>query len=108
LNPMTDEYDNGKEYFFSPGTIAVLEGVFLFREELSPFTDYKIFLEISFEECLRRAQARDSREIYSKYAEKYIPAQKKYLAAFPPEKNADMIIDNSDWQNPRITRISRL
>ncbi len=105
LNLQTDEYDTGKEYNFYPNTIVILEGVFLLREELSRYIDYTVFLDIPFEESARRAKARDPQTVIEKYETKYLPAQRKYLALFPPGNHADMIIDNINWEYPSIINI---
>lgn len=107
LDLLTDEYKVEKEFSFDQDTIVLLEGVFLFRKELSPYIDYKIFIEIPFEESKNRARVRDililGEEVLRRYDEKYLPAQRKYLDEFPPQKTADMIIDNSNWEYPRVT-----
>ena len=105
LNPETDKYDTEREYTFHPDTIVIFEGVFLFRDELSQYIDYKVFLEIPFEESKRRAKVRDPQAIIEKYETKYLPAQRKYLSLFPPDTHADMIIDNIDWEYPSIIKI---
>ena len=105
LNLQTDEYDIEKEYNFHPNTIVILEGVFLLREELSQYIDYKVFLEIPFEESTRRAKVRDPQAVIVKYEIKYLPAQQKYLSLFPPDQHADMIIDNINWEYPSIINI---
>jgi uridine kinase len=107
LNPDTDEYDSAKKYRFSENTVVLFEGVFLFRKELSPYIDYKIFLDISFEECKRRAILRDSRATLLKYDEKYIPGQRYYMGLYPPDRTADLVIDNSDFSHPRIVTRAR-
>ncbi len=103
LDWQTDKYDIEKEFSFNQSTIVIFEGVFLFRKELSPYIDYKVFIEITFEESKRRAEIRDSEETLRKYEEKYLPAQRRYLDEFPPSEASDMIVDNSDWEFPRIT-----
>lgn len=105
LNLETDEYDIEKEYDFNPKTIVILEGVFLLREELSQYIDYRIFLEIPFEESTRRAKVRDPQAVIEKYKIKYLPAQRKYLESFPPHEYADAIIDNTNWEYPSIINI---
>ena len=63
-------------------------------------------IEVSFEESKNRATASDvpiyGEEVLGKYEEKYFPAQKKYLEQFPPSKTADVVIDNSNWEYPRV------
>lgn len=106
LNLTTDKYETKKSYAFNEDTIVIFEGVFLFRKELSPFIDYKIFIEIPFEESKNRAKVRDvplnGEEVLKKYDEKYLPAQKRYLQEFPTSKIADIIIDNTNWEYPKI------
>jgi uridine kinase len=98
----TGIYDMVKEFNFTPDTIIILEGVFLFIDELAPYIDYKIYLDVPFETCRERARARDPEEVFNKYEKKYLPAQQKYLDEFPPDKTADMVIDNSNWEYPQI------
>jgi len=102
LNWQTDKYDTEKEFTFNQNTIVIFEGVFLFRKELSPYIDYKVFIEITFEESKRRAKIRDSEETFRKYEGTYLPAQRRYLDEFPPSETADMIIDNSNWEYPGV------
>ncbi len=98
----TDKSEIKKEYSFDSDTIILFEGVFLFREELAPYIDYNIYLDIPFEESRKRARERDARAVLEKYDTKYLPAQAKYLEEYPPKDTADMIIDNSNWEYPRV------
>ena len=100
LNLETDKYDLEKEYIFDADTIVIFEGVFLLRKELSPYIDYTVYLEISYEESLSRGQLRNTEDIVEKYATKYLAAQRKHLAEYPPEKHANLIVDNSNWGHP--------
>jgi len=100
LNLETDEYDTEKELVFNHNTIVIFEGVFLFRKELSSYIDYKVFLEITYEESKHRAKIRDSKADLNKYDEKYLPAQRRYLYEYPPSETADIVIDNSEWEHP--------
>jgi len=102
LDWRTDRYEIVRDFSFSPDTIVIFEGVFLFRKELAPYIDYKIFLDISFEESKRRAKDRDPEANIRKYESKYLPAQGKYLAEFPPVKTTDIVINNTDYEQPRV------
>jgi phosphoglycolate phosphatase-like HAD superfamily hydrolase/uridine kinase len=106
LNLLSDKYDVHRQFSFDRDTIVLLEGVFLFRAELADYLDYKIFIDISFEESRRRAEIRDvpiyGAGMLKRYEEKYWPAQRKYLAEYPPEQIADLIIDNNNWEYPVI------
>jgi HAD superfamily hydrolase (TIGR01549 family) len=102
LDWRTDKYDIEREYRFNQNTIVIFEGVFLFRKEFAPYIDYKLFLDIPFEESKRRAIVRDPKAVIKKYDDKYLPAQAKYLQEYPPRQVADMVIDNTDWEQPHI------
>jgi uridine kinase len=102
LNVETDKTDISKEYSITPDTVVILEGVFLFRPELVPFIDYKVYLHISPEESKKRAAVRDPAASLCKYDDKYLPAQAKYIREYSPASIADMVIDNTDWNYPLI------
>jgi HAD superfamily hydrolase (TIGR01549 family) len=102
LDLQTDNYTNERNYIIEPNTIVLFEGVFLFRKELAPYIDLKVFLDIPFEESKRRAIVRDSEADVKKYDAKYLTAQLKYLTEYPPVKVADIVIDNANWDYPVI------
>ena len=88
----------------SANSILLFDGIFLLRPELNPFWDVRIFLHIPFEEVLKRAKIRDRKlmgdEVEKKYKKRYIPGQELYLNSVHPEKFADIVIDNLDFNNP--------
>lgn len=98
----TDQYTVSKRYSIGPDTIVICEGVFLFRKELAPFIDYKVYLDIPFEESKRRAVIRDNTASLAKYDVKYHPAQKAYIEDFNPAAQADLLIDNNNTEYPKI------
>lgn len=107
LDLKTDKCEIEREYAINRDTVVIFEGVFLFRKELAPYLDYKVFLEIPFGESKARAKARDTQEYYEKYDIKYLPAQAKYLKEYPPAKTADIIIDNTNWEYPVIKYVRK-
>jgi len=107
LDPDTDEYEVDRVYSVDRETIVIFEGVFLFRKELDSYIDYKVFLDIPLEESKRRAIIRDSEANVSKYDEKYLPAQVKYMKKYLPTKVVDMVIDNTNWEYPRVKQIRK-
>jgi len=92
----------------SQNAILLFEGVMLFNEELDEHFDYRILVQTSFEIALERAKVRDLRKFGSlqilcqKYSERFFPGQKRYLAECRPEKLAEVVIANDDWENPTI------
>lgn len=104
LNLETDKFDTTRNYDIKTDSIVILEGVFLFRKELAPYIDYKVYLDISFEECKHRAALRDSTAIAAKYDDKYLPAEQRYIREYAPEKSADLATDNNNAEYPKILR----
>lgn len=89
--------------------IVIVEGIFLFRPELIDSFDYKIFLDVSFDVILQRNIYREAdkrigeqKEIIERYQKRYIPGQKLYFQIAHPQAKSDIIIDNNDYNNPKI------
>jgi uridine kinase len=91
------------------GAIAILEGVMALRAKLPAGTPL-VVLEVSPEEARRRIVARDQakgrtpEEIAARIDRRYFPAHARYLAAFDPLGRADVVVDNEDWERPRVVR----
>lgn len=91
--------------------IVVLESIYLFSQELSRYFNYKIFLDISVEESLKRAKTRPrDLELYGgetgvekKYTTKNFPGYLEFDRLENPKQYADIVVDNTDWQNPVIS-----
>ncbi|KAB2336021.1 uridine kinase [Cytobacillus depressus] len=78
-------------------SVLLLEGIFLQREEIRPFLDYVVFIDVPKKERLSRVLKRDiyigdQRMIRAKYYKRYFPAEDKYLEEYAPAKNADLTI----------------
>lgn len=86
--------------------LLLFDGVFLLRPELIDWWELRIFVSASFGETLRRARTRDLAllgcvaEVERRYRERYIPAQRLYLATARPIQHADLIVYNDDPQRP--------
>ncbi len=104
----TDTYSNTKELIADENTIVILEGVLLYRPPIDQFFSYRIFIDINFDEVIRRVMVRDvpkyGQEILRRYKERYIPAQKIYLSKYSPKTKCDMVINNTDFNRPIIVK----
>lgn len=100
----TSQFTHTIHFDIDENTIVLLEGVLLFRQPLMQYLDFKVYLDISFEEMLKRAQLRDvprfGEGILEKFVTRYIPAQQRYMAECTPIAAADIVIDNNDHQSP--------
>lgn len=108
LDLESDSMTNRKRYIITPDTIVLIEGILLYRPPLDSFFDYRVFLDIGFDEVMRRAAERDTgrfdENTADRYRRKYIPVQKWYLETHHPGQKADLVIDNTDWTTPEVIR----
>ncbi|MET8099614.1 HAD-IA family hydrolase [Streptomyces sp. NPDC005236] len=105
LDLPSDEWKTVR-YDIGPDTVVILEGVFLYRAETRRHVDLFVHLDVDEDTVLARARQRDlptqGAEVMLKYAAKYLPAQRAYLERHPPRTMADVVIDNSRWEEPTI------
>jgi phosphoglycolate phosphatase-like HAD superfamily hydrolase/uridine kinase len=101
-----EAYDDLRLYQVDRDTVLILDGVFLEKPEIRPPIDFQVWLDISFEECLKRARRRDvprfGEDFLRKYHSKYIPAQRRYIEEYHPKENADLVVDNTLFLRPKI------
>jgi phosphoglycolate phosphatase len=106
LNLETDTIDREVRFQIDATAIVIIEGVLLYRKPLDRYFDYRIFFDISFDEMLRRATARDRRrfgdELLERYKRKYIPVQEWYFKECNPRVKSDLVIDNTDYEIPEV------
>ncbi|MEV4538926.1 AAA family ATPase [Asanoa sp. NPDC049518] len=87
-----------------PGTVLVVDGLFLHRDEIVMAWDLSVFLDVPFDETARRMAARDGTNPDPEHPSmrRYVEAQRIYFRACSPQQRADILIDNSDVSAPRI------
>ncbi len=76
---------------------VVADGVFLQRPELDDLWDLRIWVDVSFEESLRRAEARDAHlmeNVRVRYERRYHPGQRLYIDRVDPRSRADIVIES--------------
>ena len=106
LDLETDEFHNNKSYLIDKDTIVLFEGVLLFREPIDKYFDFRIYIDITFEEVIKRATKRDygifGDSVIEKYKTKYIPIQKLYIDKYTPKKKSNIVINNEDYMKPKM------
>lgn len=98
LDLETDQVSTCDFMFDGPG-VLVVEGVFLFRQELRGYFDLKVWLDIGFDDALARILTRsrdrrygDADAIRSRYENRFFPAQRFHLDRDAPAEAADIVI----------------
>ena len=86
-------------YQFEKIQFLLLDAILLLQEEYIPLYDYKVWIECSFEQGLKRALKRnqerlDEADIIRDYETYYYPAQRLHFDKDYPKAKADFIFDN--------------
>lgn len=106
----TDEYLNLMPIKIDNKTILITDGAYLFKPNYRKHWDLKIYLKTSFEIAMKRGIERDKNSLggidltKEKYEKRYHKSSRIYLKENKPEKIADIIIDNSDFNNLKIVK----
>jgi len=89
-----------------PGSILILDGIFLQRPELVRFWDFSIFLQVGFSVSIPRGAERDEGHPDPAAPEnrRYVEGQRLYLAQCDPAGAASTTIDNEILEFPKIIR----
>jgi uridine kinase len=80
-----------------PGSVLLVDGLFLHRDELVRHWDLSVFLDVPFDVSVARVAARDATgaDRASTRIRRYVEAQQIYSAACAPRTRASLVIDNS-------------
>lgn len=114
FNYKTDSKVDAPVLEASPDSILIMDGVFLYCPKLVDHWDLKVFLDVPFKVTVDRAVKRDmaadsswdKNELTKLYKKRYVEGQKLYFKEADPKGIADIIIDNTDFGNPKITGVS--
>jgi uridine kinase len=92
-----------------PDAVLVVDSVFAFRPEYNEFWDCRIWLHIDPDLALERGIERDAEtegrvEAERLHRDRYHVAEMIYIAEVDPMALADVVIDNTNFARPQITR----
>ena len=108
----TDQYLDLEPIEIGHKTVLISDGAYLFKPNYRENWDLKIYLKTSFDIAMNRGIERDKKALggyhptKEKYEKRYHEASRIYLKENQPEKMADIIIDNSDFDNLQIIKNS--
>lgn len=109
IDPLTQQDHSAITVQAPPDAVVVVDGVFAFRPEINEHWDLRIWLEVDPEVSLRRGIARDQAMegsgAESLHRDRYVPAERLYIAEVGPARLAEVVVDNTDFDHPRILRI---
>ncbi|PKH51001.1 hypothetical protein CXF68_10035 [Tenacibaculum sp. Bg11-29] len=109
-NLETDEYLSLEPIKLENNSILITDGAYLFKPNYRNHWDLKIYLKTSFEITMKRGVERDKNSLggveltKEKYEKRYHESSRMYLVENEPEKIADIVIDNSDFNNLKVIK----
>ncbi len=88
------------------GSVLVVDGLFLHRDELRGSWDVSVWLEVPYEVTCARMAVRDGTDPDPAHPSvaRYVGAQEIYREAADPAARADVVVDNADLERPWILR----
>lgn len=84
------------------GSILLVDGIFLHRDEIAHLWDFSIFLSVGFEVSVPRMAVRDggSPDVDDERNQRYVGGQRIYLETCDPAARANLVVDNDDVSAP--------
>jgi uridine kinase len=104
VDPLTQVGHAAVKTTIPPDGVLIVDGVFAFRPELSACWDLRIWIEIDDVLSLRRGVARDGAANDRVYEDRYLASERLYRSEVNPQALADVIIDNTRIEEPRLMR----
>lgn len=109
---VTDSPLDTPELETRPGSVLILDGLFLHRPELRGVWDDSVFLHVPFEVSVPRGAARGpgygSPEPHAESNRRYVEGNRLYFREADPQGRAGVVVDNTDLAAPFLVRASPL
>ena len=88
----------------APGSVLILEGIFLHRPELRDYWDFSVFLEVDFMISIPRGAQRGegSPDPHAPENRRYVEGQRLYLRECSPKEHATVVVNNERLEEPFI------
>ncbi|MCT4351927.1 uridine kinase [Streptomyces sp. Je 1-79] len=106
IDPLTQLDHSARRTPLAPDTVLVVDGVFAFRPEIDGYWDYRVWLDVDAELSVRRGAERDQgwagSDAEAVHRDRYLVAERIYLAEVDPLPSTDVLVDNTDFARPRV------
>jgi uridine kinase len=81
----------------APGSVLVIDGLFLHRDELAHCWEFSVFLDVPFSVSLARMVARDGSSPDPEHpsVQRYVHAQQIYFDSCRPRERASVVVHNA-------------
>ncbi|MEH7462969.1 hypothetical protein V7166_13050 [Bacillus thuringiensis] len=105
-NLETDMYIHTEPALASKDTILIVDGTFLFKEELKHLFDYKVYVETDFQIARERGSKREAQAFGSEekasemFLQRYHAACHMYIEEHAPKGCANVVVMNNNLEEP--------
>jgi uridine kinase len=111
IDPLTQVEHRDVVAVAAADAVLIVDGVFAFRPEINDCWDFRIWLDVDEETSVRRGTHRDQdwagAQAEAVHRDRYLVAQRLYLAEVDPLRLVDVVIDNTVFDQPRLLRDRR-
>src|SRR5512139_4101455 len=108
IDPLTQRDHSSSIVVAPPDAVLIVDGVFAFRPQINEYWDLRIWLEVEPEVSIRRGVTRDQAMegdgAEALHRGRYLPAERLYVAEVNPARLAEVVIDNTNFDHPRVLR----
>ena len=103
IDPLTQVDHSAEKVPVADDAVLLVDGVFAFRPPLDRYWDLRIWLDVDEQTSVRRGEARDGDD-GPLHRDRYLPAERIYIAECHPVARAEVVVDNTDFAVPRVLR----
>jgi uridine kinase len=110
IDPITQVDHSAVKTVMPANGVLVVDGVFAFRPEINGYWDLRVWVEIDPELSVRRGTERDAEMVGSTgeaeilHRDRYLASELLYMSEVDPRSLAEVIVDNVDFDRPRLVR----
>ena len=93
-----------------PNAVLIVDGVFAARPETNRYWDLRVWIEIDPQLSVQRGTNRDAHlvggvtDAEQRHRDRYLAGESLYLGEVDPRSFVEVIIDNTDFDRPRLLR----
>ena len=111
VDPLTQREHRDVVTHAAADAVLIVDGVFACRPQINDYWDFRIWLDVDERTSVHRGTHRDQTwagaEAEAVHRDRYLVAERLYLAEVDPLRLVDVIIDNTVFDEPRMLRARR-
>ncbi|MEH1129270.1 uridine kinase [Micromonospora sp. CPCC 206061] len=108
IDPLTQVEHRDVVTVAAANAVLIVDGVFAFRPEINDFWDFRIWIDVDEDTSVWRGTHRDQdwagAQAEAVHRDRYLVAERLYLAEVDPLRPVDVVIDNTRFDQPRLLR----